>query len=193
MIEQFGSPMIKRFAAESGLEYLVDEDDGVCMGFLRPGSFCDGGALAVWISCCEDQILQVHGVLALSDGERADLLEWCNTWNRERPWPTLRVGEARDDSGKHVVAASTSYPVGFETTYETIEGLCKIGMAATHAAWTSFGNWVVDTRFRAITSNIEGLPSTIDSPQPGTRVTAPWPEGNDLAVDEEADRQRRLS
>ena len=166
MIETFGNHMTKRFAAESGLQYSIDEDDDVRLGFSQAGTVSDGGALTVWISCCAEDVLHVQGVLASSDGERADLLEWCNTWNLQHPWPTLKLAEAPRGSDKPVVAASVAFPVGSETTYETVECLCNVGLGAVHAAWLSFGNWAVDTRFREITNNIEDLPPTADGPQP---------------------------
>lgn len=148
MIEPFDTDMIKRFAAESPLQYSINANGDVYMIFGRPGTKADGGVLVIWITRQDGGYLRLRGYLALSDAERADLLEWANAWNLQKFWPSLHLDEAPDGSGSHVVIADVVNFVGVETTYEAVARMCGIGVAAIHKAWTSFGDWIVDPRTR---------------------------------------------
>lgn len=174
MTEQFGSAMIERFATEHHLQYSIDQDGDVCMSFFRPGTETDGGALTVWIGSRVGEFLVMHGVLAISDAERADLLEWSNAWNLRNPWPTLRLAESCDGTDRHVVTAGVFSPVRFGTPYEAVASMCMVGVMAIHVAWKSFGDWIVDPRTREAAHDPATWPPAGGETRPGGQADVPW-------------------
>lgn len=193
MNEPFGSAMIERFAAENQMQYFIDQDGDVCMSFFRQGTETDGGALMVWFNAQHEELLYVQGVLAVSDVERADLLEWFNAWHLQSPWLILRLAEAGDAAGRHIVSAAVLYPVASGTTYEAVAGMCRIGLGAIHEAWMSFGDWIVDPRTREVARNTTEWPSAGGETPPGGQANAPWAHDFRPVGAEDAGRRARFN
>ena len=96
---------IKHALEQAGWSYNVDSDGDIGGGW-------EYGSFYFFVNGNQDELLCVRGHWRgqLSDREYAQIVDTCNTWNREKLWP--KTYAARDDEG--VVRVFTEHNVDYE-------------------------------------------------------------------------------
>lgn len=154
-MEPLSRLMIHRFAAESGLCYSADEAGDVYIGFTAPEPIHrNDPGLLICIGCRDGVAVDASARFRIGGMSSAEVIERCNRWNRQHPWPTLVPEGTADVGGREIVRARVAYPAATGTTQDTVVHVCLLILGSMHEAWDWFRQESVDKQFARLSRQL---------------------------------------